>query len=261
MFLMDVSEREFFTDLLKDGYDQEQDLNRLLKRLNAGGKRNWIVIARPDKRERNKKSPDYICEEVKTKKRITIEVTRAFANPTGAKNVRGRKKLLLTAVQISEKMQKQLRYPGKGIYVAVDELCKDPRDDKGIDGVAAKFVEEYGNGKLESFKKIVGAGFLLVHPSCEIEDLWDQEDLGNYETLEGQIKLALIEANNKLTNCDGEGIVLLTIYPLIDREEIEILRSIERLAFPNIKRFYALCATFHQLYKIFASIQNAKKTV
>lgn len=252
---MGVSEREFFTDLLKDGYDQEQDLNRLLKRLNAGRKRNWIVIARPDKWERNKKSPDYICEEVKTKKRITIEVTRAFANPTGAKNVMGRRKLTLTALQISEKVQKRQRYLPKGIYAAVDELCKDPRDDKGIDGVAAKFVEEYRNGKLESFKKVVKYAGLLIYPSHEIEDLWDQEDLGNYETLEEQIKRALTEANNKLTACDGEGIVLLTIHPLIDIEEFEILSSIKRSDFPNIKHRYALCATSHQLYRrIFESI-------
>jgi hypothetical protein len=63
-----------------------------------------------------------------------------------------------------------------------------------------------------------------------------------YPELKRQIKIAINEANIKLKNCVGEGILVISIDPILDLEEVEILESFRKMkkkAKSNIKHFYA----------------------
>ena len=52
--------------------------------------------------------------------------------------------------------------------------------------------------------------------------------LGSYRELKRQIKIAINEANIKLKNCVGESILVISIDPILDLEEVEILQSFRR---------------------------------
>jgi len=60
--------------------------------------------------------------------------------------------------------------------------------------------------------------------------------------IEKQIKITINQANKKLENCVSEDVLVVSIDPVLDLEEIEILQSFKKVvkkAKSNIKHFYA----------------------
>jgi hypothetical protein len=237
--------------------EEERVLRRVLWCLNAGGRRRWTIKGRPDKINRNTPSPDYVCEEQKTKARLSIEITSASPIPEGRKFEVEKDRLVHASNLLTSAIKEKIKTRINGIYVSKSDLCSNPRHVEKLNNAASKFVEEYKNGRLSSFEKVIPIGELVFSSPKILEyynginnDPWNTPGLGTYIELKRQIRIAINEANKKLKNCVGEGVLVVSIDPILDLEEIDILESFKKKAKSHIKHFYAYGRTSAQIMKI-----------
>jgi hypothetical protein len=111
---------------------EERVLRRLLWCLNAGGRRRWVIKGHPDKINSSTPSPDYVCEEQKTKVQLSIEITSAFAISEGRKCEVEKHRLIHAAVLLTSIVKERIRIPINGIHVSKSELCSNPRHVKKL---------------------------------------------------------------------------------------------------------------------------------
>ena len=85
------------------------------------------IKGRPDKINRNTPSPDYVCEEQKTKARLSIEITSASPIPEGRKFEVEKDRLVHASNLLTSAIKKRVKTPINGIYVSKSNLCSNPR--------------------------------------------------------------------------------------------------------------------------------------
>lgn len=217
-------------------------LSRLFWYLNAGGRRSWQIINRPDELNRVTPSADFFIKEEKTGKEATVEVTSASSVKEGEKYSKERQLLTLAALEITTRITKAIGEV-RGMYVCKDDLCNDPRDLKGINLAVSRFVSEYPSGQFLSFS--VRRFGRLVYGSPRIEKYWttnweDEPGLGTDEEMRSQILHCLNEGNRKLAKCSGIAMLVIVINPIMSPNEFDICYSIERNKFRNIERLYIM---------------------
>jgi hypothetical protein len=164
--------------------------------------------------------------------------------------------MLLTYLHLL--LKKRVKTPINGIYVSKSNLCSNPKHIIKLNNAATKFVEEYNNGRLSSFEKVFPYGPLIIFSSPKISecynginnDPWNIPGNGTYIELKRQIKIAINEANKKLKNCVGEGVLVISIDPILDLEERKILWSFKKKTKSNIKHFYAYGRISAEIMKI-----------
>ena len=220
---------------------QDLALYRLLWCLNAGGRRKYKVIHRPDESNRTEPRPDYVCEELLTSARVTIEVCRLqWKNQD-----QHRATLLQLEIDVNMKLKDLSGAYDVWVYYPVEDYC-DGHGSKWrtlVDQICRMVMEAERDPEYSEY-----VGYIVkrsnLEPGVHLLPRINEEDelVSEFEILDS-IKLGLLHANKKLSMyCSGTGIALFDNMvfriPWLPGDAEYFADEIKRDDWPSVQRCY-----------------------
>ncbi len=235
---------------------QDLALHRLLWCLNAGGRRRYRVVERPDEAERTEPRPDYVCEDALGSAYVTVEVCRFRGLKEEDRNLAVLKQL---EIDVNDRLMGRLsgRYD-VGIYYPLEAYydLRGRRWRSLVDSICARVLEAKDR-ETDLFPYIVkrsDSGQLWVRIMRLLND--EYEVVSEGEILD-VLNAILSHAELKLSvYCRGVGIALcenmVRRVPWLPGDAVYFSSQIKWDKWPSVQRCYvvgdSLCsARVHRL--------------
>lgn len=260
MYEIYESNRQF--DKNYPSWAQDEALKRLLWYLNSGKRRLWAVVERPDRVERNKRCPDYVCQEKHSGEYITVEITRICVPP---KRMEVEAFLDKLGYEVAKRVAGKLR--GTYILATYNTLnLKGTPISNFADKLADEILPSASNLAAPYDSKMLSSGLRLrklqdegaeLFPGIASGENMPEINLVNDSQIIAAIRAAVAEANVKLRNYHkGTRILLLTHDVMLDYVDFFDILDIPKSLPKNHTKFIDKCYALRDVPGLFRNVMR-----
>lgn len=199
-------------------------LERLMWYLNAGGRRRWVVVEKPDEVLRNEKSPDYVLQEERTNAMLTVEITCIPFNLDQIRSERLHAKFYINAIVNGKEIEALLRE-----YPSELKKLRNKASMADLEFFASKIEEAYQEAceKFKNYKKGESVLLFVIDTIIDeqVEFLIVNPDINEYDKIVEECIHSMLIKYPELRGIEPEYLDEVLFSPYFDYES-EIFNAI-----------------------------------